>query len=365
MTAYLLRRFGLLIPTLLGIMALNFFIIQTAPGGPVDQFIARLSGEGDMAMERLSGQGSEVGSPPEAGENALPNSRGVSPELLLEIQKLYGFDRPILERFTSMLHDYVTFNFGNSFFKGRSVVGLIRDSLPVSMSLGIWSTLVIYLVSIPLGIRKAVKHGTRFDAATGVAVVVANAVPVFLFAILLIVFFAGGSYFKWFPLRGLVSPGFEALSMTNKIADYFRHLCLPITAMVIGGFATLTMLTKNSFLDEIGKLYVAAARAKGLTEKKILYGHIFRNAMLIVISGFPAAFISMFFTGSLLVEVIFSLNGMGLLGFEAAMQRDYPVMFATLYIFTLMGLITKIISDLTYTFVDPRIDFESREARHG
>lgn len=365
MTTYLLRRLGLMIPTLLGIMALNFFIVQTAPGGPVDQFIAKLSGEGDMVMERITGQGSEVDSVPDGNDVGLTDTRGVSPELLREIKELYGFDKPLLTRFGTMLADYATFNFGDSFFKGHSVTELIRTSLPVSMSLGIWSTLIIYLVSIPLGIRKAVSHGSRFDAATGVAVIVANAIPVFLFAILLIVLFAGGSYFKWFPIRGLVSPGFEGLSTADKIIDYFKHLTLPITSMVIGGFATLTMLTKNSFLDEIGKLYVVAARAKGLTEKKVLYGHIFRNAMLIVISGFPAAFISMFFTGSLLVEVIFSLNGMGLLGFEAAMQRDYPVMFATLYIFTVIGLGTKIISDLTYTFVDPRIDFESREIRHG
>jgi len=365
MTSYLLRRLGLMIPTLLGILALNFFIIQTAPGGPVDQFIAQLSGEGDMVMERITGESSEVGSSPMDEEPGVPGSRGISPELVLEIQKMYGFDKPVLERFGTMLADYATFNFGDSFFKGRSVINLVLDCLPVSMSLGIWSTLIIYLVSIPLGIRKAVKSGSKFDASTGVAVVVANAIPVFLFAILLIVLFAGGSYLKWFPLRGLVSPGFENLSMAGKIVDYFMHLALPITAMVIGGFATLTMLTKNSFLDEIGKLYVVAAKAKGLTEGKVLYGHIFRNAMLIIISGFPSAFISMFFTGSLLVEVIFSLNGMGLLGFEAAMQRDYPVMFATLYIFTLIGLFTKILSDLTYSLVDPRIDFERKEARHG
>ncbi|WP_147818893.1 microcin C ABC transporter permease YejB [Salidesulfovibrio onnuriiensis] len=365
MTTYLLRRLALMVPTLLGIMALNFFIIQTAPGGPVDQFIAKLSGEGDMVMERITGQATEVSGGHDKGEGEPFNSRDLSPELLQEIQKLYGFDKPLLERFGTMLKDYATFDFGDSFFKGRSVVELVRESLPVSMSLGIWSTLIIYLVSIPLGIRKAVKHGTRFDAATGMAVIVANAIPVFLFAILLIVLFAGGSYFKWFPLRGLVSPGFERLPLSGKIADYFMHLALPIAAMVIGGFATLTMLTKNSFLDEIGKLYVVAAQAKGLSEKKVLYGHIFRNAMLIVISGFPAAFVSMFFTGSLLVEVIFSLNGMGLLGFEAAMQRDYPVMFATLYIFTTIGLATKIISDLTYIFIDPRIDFESRGPRHG
>ncbi|XPV74706.1 MAG: microcin C ABC transporter permease YejB [Desulfovibrio sp.] len=365
MTTYILRRLGLIIPTLLGIMALNFFIIQAAPGGPVDQFIANLSGEGDAIMERITGQGSEVAPTLSDDTMMMSSTQGVSPELLEEIQKLYGFDKPIHERFITMLTDYASFNFGDSFFKGRSVLELIWDSLPVSMSLGIWSTLIIYLVSIPLGIRKAVRHGSKFDAMTGVAIITANAIPVFLFAILLIVLFAGGSYLKWFPLRGLVSPGFETMTFAEQLIDYAHHLALPIIAMVIGGFATLTMLTKNSFMDEIGKLYVVAARAKGLTENKVLYGHIFRNAMLIVISGFPAAFIHMFFTGSLLVEVIFSLNGMGLLGFEAAMQRDYPVMFATLYIFTLMGLLTQLISDLTYTFVDPRIDFSHKEARHG
>lgn len=367
MIQYILRRLALVIPTLLGIMALNFFIIQTAPGGPVDQFIAKLSGESDAVMERIGGSSgdgvSTVHDDPAA--DAGRSVRGVSPEIVREVEKMYGFDRPVHERFVKMLGEYIRFDFGDSFFKGRSVTGLLADSLPVSMSLGIWSTLIIYLVSIPLGIRKAVTHGSKFDAATGIAVVVGNAVPMFLFAILLVVLFAGGSYFKWFPLRGLVSPGFEDMTLWQQIRDYISHLILPITAMVIGGFATLTMLTKNSFLDEIGKLYVVAARAKGLTEGRVLYGHIFRNAMLIVISGFPAAFIHMFFTGSLLIEVIFSLNGIGLLGFEAAMQRDYPVMFATLYIFTLIGLLTKLISDLTYMFIDPRIDFDGRGARHA
>ncbi|WP_462326485.1 microcin C ABC transporter permease YejB [Desulfobaculum sp.] len=369
MSAYILRRLALVVPTLLGIMALNFFIIQTAPGGPVDQFLARLSGESGAVIERIGGSAGDGVSAqmedPAGGDEQLSATRGISPELVREVEKLYGFDRPLHERFVTMLWDYTCFDFGDSFFKGRSVLELLRDSLPVSISLGVWSTLIIYLVSIPLGIRKAVTHGSRFDAATGVAVVVGNAVPVFLFAILLVVLFAGGSYLKWFPLRGLTSPGFDQMTLLQQIADYVRHLALPITAMVIGGFATLTMLTKNSFLDEIGKLYVVAARAKGLNESRVLYGHIFRNAMLIVVSGFPAAFVHMFFTGSLLVEVIFSLNGLGLLGFEAAMQRDYPVMFATLYIFTLIGLLTKLASDLTYMLIDPRIDFETRGGGHA
>nr|WP_280712734.1 microcin C ABC transporter permease YejB [Desulfobaculum xiamenense] len=362
-----MRRLALVVPTLLGIMALNFFIIQTAPGGPVDQFLARLSGEDSGVMERIGGEsGDGIATAVDDASGAVHTvTRGVSAELIRKVELLYGFDRPVHERFVKMLGDYACFDFGDSFFKGRSVTGLLWDSLPVSVSLGVWSTLIIYLVSIPLGIRKAVRHGSRFDAVTGIAVVVGNAVPVFLFAIALVVLFAGGSYFKWFPLRGLVSPGFEDMTTWGRIADYASHLALPITAMVIGGFATLTMLTKNSFLDEIGRLYVVAARARGLTERRVLYGHIFRNAMLIVISGFPAAFVHMFFTGSLLIEVIFSLNGLGLLGFEAAMQRDYPVMFATLYMFTLIGLVTKLACDLTYMFIDPRIDFERRGGAHA
>ncbi|MGL5236722.1 MAG: microcin C ABC transporter permease YejB, partial [Plesiomonas shigelloides] len=272
----------------------------------------------------------------------------------------FGFDKPLHERYFTMLWDYLRFDFGNSLFKGGSVISLIVDRMPVSISIGLWSTLIIYLISIPLGIRKAVYHGSRFDIWTSSLVIIGNAIPGFLFAILLIVLFAGGSYFDWFPLRGLVSPDFASLPWYGKIADYFWHLVLPITATVIGGFATLTMLTKNSFLDEIRKQYVVTARAKGLTESKVLYKHVFRNAMLLIIAGFPAAFISMFFTGSMLIEVMFSLEGLGLLGFEATMQRDYPVMFGTLYIFTLLGLLLGILSDITYTLVDPRIDFEAR-----
>ena len=274
---------------------------------------------------------------------------------------MYGFDKPIHVRFLEMLRNYLVFDFGESFFRDRKVTDLILEKMPVSISLGIWSTLAVYLVSIPLGIRKAVRHGSRFDVWSSTIVIFGNAIPTFLFAILLIILFAGGNYFSWFPLRGLFSDNFETLSLGEKILDYFWHLTLPIISILIGAFATLTMLTKNSFLDEINKQYVMTARAKGLTEGKVLYGHVFRNAMLIIIAGFPAAFISMFFTGSLLIEIIFSLDGLGLLGFESALQRDYPVMFGTLYIFTLLGLVVGLISDITYTIVDPRIDFESRD----
>jgi len=370
MTAYILRRLLLIIPTLIAIITINFFIVQIAPGGPVDQMIANMSGiQGNMIMERISGQGMQEagGSLDSSGPagaqgetSGYRGARGLEPEVIAEIEKRFGFDKPLHVRYFDMLKRYAVFDFGDSLFKGRSVVGLIIDRLPVSISLGVWSTLIIYLISIPMGIRKAVRNGSRFDIWTSSAVIVGNAIPTFLFAIILIIFFAGGNYLNWFPLRGLVSDNFAELSLFGKIADYFHHLALPILAMVIGGFATLTMLTKNSFLDEINKQYVMTARAKGCTEKRTLRKHVFRNAMLLIIAGFPSAFISMFFTGSLLIEVIFSLEGLGLLGFEATMQRDYPVMFGTLYMFTLLGLLLNLVSDLTYTVVDPRIDFESR-----
>ena len=367
MLAYIIRRLLFMIPTILGIMTINFFVVQAAPGGPVEQMIARLEGQGTSATARITGgsQGEVMGSGPDSGSSSrvavkYRGGRGLDPELIKEIERLYGFDRPLWERYWIMIKNYAVFDFGDSFFRSRSVLDLIISKMPVSISLGVWSTLLIYLISIPLGIRKAVNHGTKFDVWTSTAVIVGNAIPVFLFAIILIVLFAGGSYFKWFPLRGLTSDNFELLSLGGKILDYFWHLCLPITALVIGGFATLTMLTKNSFLDEIHKQYVVTARSKGLNEGRILYGHVFRNAMLIIIAGFPSAFISMFFTGSLLIEIIFSLDGLGLLGFESTINRDYPVMFGTLYIFTLIGLIMKLISDITYTVVDPRIDFEAR-----
>ncbi|GHU61773.1 microcin C ABC transporter permease YejB [Spirochaetia bacterium] len=366
MAAYILRRLLLIIPTLWAIITINFFIVQIAPGGPVDQAIANMRGgmDEDMTLGRITGnsRGDTVSGGLNRGENASAyrGARGLDPEVIAEIEKRYGFDKPMGVRYLQMLKNYATFNFGDSLFRGRSVLGLIAERLPVSISLGLWSTLIIYLVSIPLGIRKAVKNGTRFDLWTSTAVILGNAIPSFLFAVLLVVLFAGGSFLKIFPLRGLFSVDAAGLSLWGKILDYFWHLVLPILAMIIGGFASLTMLTKNSFLDEIHKQYVMTARAKGLTEKAILIKHVFRNAMLIVISGFPAVFISMFFTGSVLIEVIFSLEGLGLLGFESTMQRDYPVIFATLYIFTLLGLLLSLVSDLMYTVIDPRIDFEAR-----
>ncbi|MDR1868071.1 MAG: microcin C ABC transporter permease YejB [Treponema sp.] len=361
MAAYIIRRLLLIIPTLLAIITINFFIIQIAPGGPVDQAIATMQGFGsNTSVQRISGGGGGEGTEQKVESSRYRGSRGLDPEVIAEIERLYGFDKPILQRYGRMLKNYITFDFGNSLFRARSVLDLITERMPVSISLGLWSTLIIYLVSIPLGIRKAVKNGTKFDTWTSAVIVIGNAIPSFLFAVLLIVLFAGGSFIKIFPLRGLFSTDLNSMNLLQKIGDYFWHLTLPIIAMIIGGFASLTMLTKNSFLDEINKQYVMTARAKGLTEKKILMGHVFRNAMLIIIAGFPAAFISMFFTGSVLIEVIFSLDGLGLLGFESTMQRDYPVIFATLYIFTLMGLLLSLLSDLMYTIIDPRIDFEAR-----
>ncbi len=366
MLAYILRRMLLIIPTLLGIMVLNFIIVQAAPGGPVEQTLARLRGTGDVTA-RVSGdmggaEGTRAANATSGNESSYRGARGLPPDLVKQIEHLYGFDKPAYVRFLDMMRRYLTFDFGESFFKGRPVIQLIEEKLPVSISLGIWTTLITYLVSIPLGIRKAVRDGTPFDVWTSGVIVVGNAIPSFLFAILLIVLFAGGSYLQVFPLRGLVSDNWHQLSLPWKILDYLWHMVLPITALSIGSFASLTMLTKNSFMDEIGKQYVITARAKGLSERRVLYGHVFRNAMLIVIAGFPAAFVGVLFTGSLLIEVIFSLDGLGLLGFEAALGRDYPVMFATLYIFTLLGLVLKLISDLTYVLVDPRIDFEGRRA---
>ena len=356
MLAYIVRRLLLIIPTLFGILLINFLIIQAAPGGPVEQMIAKLEGF-DGATSRIAGGGAEVSV---AGSN-YRGAQGLDPELVGEIERMYGFDKPAHERFWIMLVNYLHLDFGESFFRDAKVTDLIIEKMPVSISLGLWSTLIMYLVSIPLGIAKATRHGSNFDIWTSSAIIVGYAIPAFLFAILLIVVFAGGSYFDWFPLRGLTSNNFDELSLFEQIKDYFWHLALPVTALVIGNFATLTFLTKNSFLDEINKQYVVTARAKGLGETRVLYGHIFRNAMLLVIAGFPSALIGIFFTGSLLIEVIFSLDGLGLLSFEAAINRDYPVVFGTLFIFTLLGLVVKLIGDITYTLVDPRIDFESRE----
>jgi len=356
MTAYIVRRLLLIPLTLLGIIAINFLIVQLAPGGPVEQVLARLQGLDVGATAQFAGGGAETTS----ARGDYRGARGLPPELVADIERQFGFDKPPLERFVLMVKRYMTFDLGESFFRSQGVAELIVDKLPVSVSLGLWSTLIIYLVSIPLGIAKAVRDGTRFDAATSYAVFIGYAMPSFLFAILLIVLFAGGQYFSWFPLRGLTSDNWDELSLLGKVADYFWHLALPITAMVAGGFASLTMLTKNSFLEEINKQYVLTARAKGLTSRRVLYGHVFRNAMLIVIAGFPATLVSMLFTGSVLIEVIFSLDGLGLLGFEAVINRDYPVVFGTLFVFSLIGLVLNLINDVVYTAIDPRIDFEAR-----
>jgi len=369
MLSYIIRRLLLIIPTLLAIITLNFFIVQIAPGGPVDQMIANMMGmSSNMTMERVSGMGKqEVGQGNGNGkiyqqnnDSVYRGARGLDPEVIEEIEQRFGFNKPLHVRYFNMLWSYLRFDFGESLFKGKGILTLIGERMPVSVSLGLWSTMIIYLASIPLGIKKAVHNNSMFDVWTSTVIILGNAIPVFLFAILLIILFAGGTYFNIFPLRGLVSENFDKLNLLQKLLDYFWHIALPVFSMVIGGFASLTMLTKNSFLDEIHKQYVLTAKAKGLTEKGILFGHVFRNAMLLIIAGFPSAFISMFFTGSLLIEVIFSLEGLGLLGFEAIMQRDYPVIFSTLYMFTLLGLVLGLVSDITYTIVDPRIDFEHR-----
>jgi microcin C transport system permease protein len=365
MTAYIIRRLLLMIPTLLGIMVINFVVIQLAPGGPVEQVIAQLTGEGAEITERVTRSGTgETLKVTQVGDGATSRYRGaqgLDPEFIAELEQRFGFDKPIHERFIQMIGNYIVFDFGDSFFRDRAVIDLVLDKVPVSISLGIWTTLLVYLISIPLGVAKAVRDGSRFDVWTSAVVIVGNAIPGFLFAVFLLVLFAGGSYLDWFPLRGLVSENWRDLSWPALVGDYLWHMVLPVSAMVIGGFATLTMLTKNSFLDQINQQYVITARAKGLTEQRVLYGHVFRNAMLIVIAGFPSAFIGVLFTGSVLIEIIFSLDGLGLLGFEAAFARDYPVMFGTLYFFSLLGLIMGLIGDLTYTLIDPRIDFESRE----
>jgi len=364
MLNYILKRILLIIPTLFGILAVNFIIIQAAPGGPVEKAIAQIKGNEVSVTQRFSSSGGEQTQTNKLNLNyessKYRGSQGIDPDLIKELEKQYGFDKPPMERFINMLGNYLFFDFGDSFYKDKTVIELVIEKLPVSISLGLWTTLIIYLISIPLGIKKAVKDGSDFDIMTSSLIIIGYAIPGFLFAIFLIVLFSGGSYFDIFPLRGLVSDNWNELNTIDKIKDYFWHLTLPVLAMVIGGFASLTMLTKNSFLDEINKQYVITARAKGISEKKVLYGHVFRNAMLIVISGFPSAFINILFTSSLLIEVIFSLDGLGLLGFEAALGRDYPVVFGSLYIFTLIGLLLKLISDLTYVLIDPRIDFENR-----
>ncbi len=360
MGAYILRRLLLVIPTLLGIMIVNFTLVQFVPGGPIEQIIAQMEGGGDV-FEGIAGGGSDIEQQTGGANDRYVGARGLPPEFIEELEREFGFDKPPVERFLTMMGNYLTLDFGESYFRSISVTDLVLEKMPVSISLGLWSTLIAYLVSIPLGIRKAVKDGSRFDTWTSGTIIVAYAIPGFLFAILLLVLFAGGSYWQIFPLRGLTSDDWDSLSLFGKIIDYFWHITLPVIALTISAFATLTLLTKNSFLDEIKKQYVMTARAKGLSEGKVLYGHVFRNAMLIVIAGFPAVFIGVFFGSSIIIETIFSLDGLGRLGFEAAVARDYPVIFGTLFIFGLMGLVVGIVSDLMYVLVDPRIDFEKRE----
>ncbi len=364
MATYLIRRLFLVFPTLFGIMLINFMIVQAAPGGPIEQLIADISQIGGQATDTITRAGSDVMEPQTVSDQSGPEGyrgrQGLLPEYIAELEKQYGFDKPIWERFFIMMGDYLTLDFGTSFFRDQKVIDLVIDKMPVSISLGVWTTVIVYLVSIPLGIRKAIRDGSRFDIWTSTVLAIGTAIPSYLFAVFLLVFFAGSSYLQWFPLGGLVSDGWEEMSLGNQILDYLWHMVLPVFAMVIGGFASLSLLTKNSFLDQLRLQYVVTARAKGVTERRVLYGHVFRNAMLIVIAGFPAAFIGVLFTGSLLIEIIFSLDGLGLLGFEAVIRRDYNVMFGTLFFFSLIGLILNIVSDLTYTLVDPRIDFERR-----
>ncbi len=371
MAAYLLKRLLLIIPTMLGIMLISFVIVQFAPGGPVEQMIAKLTGSDSSISDRLGGGARDTmggGSQSQIGQGAgdsvtskYRGAQGLDPEFIKSLEKQFGFDKPAHERFLLMMKNYLMFDFGKSYFRDVSVIDLIKEKMPVSISLGLWMTLITYFISIPLGIRKAVRDGEPFDSWTSTVLIIGYAVPGFLIAVLLLIVFAGSSFFQWFPSRGLTSDNWDQLSLIGKIVDYFWHLTLPIIAMSLGAFTTMTFLTKNSFLDEIRKQYVVTARSKGLGEHEVLYGHIFRNAMLIVIAGFPAAFIGAFFSGALLIETVFSLDGLGLLGFESAIKRDYAVVFATLYIFALMGLVVNVITDFVYTLVDPRNDFESRE----
>jgi microcin C transport system permease protein len=359
MGAYILKRLLLMIPTILGVMLLTFLIVQFVPGGPIEQVIAQLENPNESGS-RLDGSGTENVANNDSNSK-YRGAEGLDPEFIKKLEVQFGFDKPPLERFLTMVWNYLRFDFGDSYFSGRPVISLILEKMPVSISLGLWLTLVSYLISIPLGIRKAVKDGSTFDIWTSAVIIVGYAIPNFIFAIILIVLFAGGSYYDWFPLRGLTSDNFDTLSWWGKIKDYAWHLALPLLALGVSSFATMTLLTKNSFLDEIKKQYVVTARAKGLTETKVLYGHVFRNAMLLVIAGFPGAFLASFFSGSLLIEQVFSLDGLGLMTFKAVEKRDYAIVFANLYIMTLLGLVVALVSDLIYTWIDPRIDFESRE----
>ena len=373
MLSYIIRRLLLMFPTLLGIMVINFAIIQFAPGGPIEQIIAQVTGADVSPTARIGGgSGQETGTSSQAAAQTggaasavtskYRGAQGLDPAFIKQLEKQFGFDKPIHERFFLMIGNFINFDFGTSYFRDETVVNLVLEKMPVSISLGLWSTLIIYLVCIPLGVRKAVKDGSRFDVWTTIAMTVGFATPSFVLAVLLIVFFAGGSFLDWFPLRGLYSENYDELSVFGQVLDYFWHLALPLIALVSGAFLSLSMLTKNSFLDQINMQYVLTARAKGLTERRVMYGHVFRNAMLIVIAGFPGLFVSILFTGALLIEVIFSLDGLGLLGFEALLKRDYPIVFGSLFFFTLLSLVMRLVGDLTYTIVDPRIDFEARGA---
>ena len=373
MATYLLKRILLIIPTLFGIMLISFAVIQFAPGGPVEQIIAQVTGTDVAATSRFGGGGgaetggasqgsAQSGGDASAAASKYRGAQGLDPEFIRQLEKQFGFDKPMHERFILMMGNFIRFDFGTSYFRDETVVNLVLEKMPVSISLGLWSTLILYVVAIPLGVRKAVRDGTRFDLWTTIVMTIAFATPSFVLAVLLIVFFAGGSFLDWFPLRGLVSENFAQLSLLGQIGDYFWHLALPLVSLIAGGFLSLTMLTKNSYLDQINMQYVLTARAKGLTERRVLYGHVFRNAMLIVIASFPGVFVGILFTGALLIEVIFSLDGLGLLGFEALIKRDYPIVFASTYFFTLLGLAMRLVGDLTYTIVDPRIDFEARGA---
>ena len=356
MGRYVLRRLLLILPTLFGIMVINFILVQFAPGGPVEQAIVQAQGL-DISTTASVSAPTSMGP---SSQSSYTGSEGLDPAFVARMEKAFGFDKPPLERFSLMLWNYVRLDFGESYFQNRTVFDLVVERLPVSVSLGLWSLVLIYGVSIPLGMAKAVRDGTAFDVWSSAVVFVAYAIPGFLIAVMLIILFAGGTYLDWFPMRGMVSEHFSDLTPFGKVTDYFWHLALPLTALTIGGFATLTMLTKNSFLEEVNKQFVLTARSKGLTEKRVLFGHVFRNAILIVIAGFPAAFVSLLFTGALLIEVIFSIDGIGLLGYEAVVKRDYPIFFGTLFVFTLIGLVMQLIGDIVYTIVDPRIDFETR-----
>ena len=359
MLSYIFRRLILIIPTLVGIMCINFFLVQFVPGGPIEQIISDLE-KNSSFLDSIGGGSQEVRT--SDGIESYKGSVGLPKDFIDELEAQFGFDKPLWERFFSMMYDYITFDFGDSYFRSISVIELIIEKMPVSISLGLWTTLLAYMISIPLGIRKALLDGTSFDNWTSTLIIIGYSIPGFLFAIFLLVLFAGGSYLQLFPIRGLVSSNFENMSFFGQIKDYFWHIALPVIASTVSAFATLTLLTKNSFLDEIKKQYVITARSKGLSDQRVLYGHVFRNAMLIIIAGFPGLFISVFFGSSLIIETIFSLDGLGRLGFEAAVSRDYPVVFGTLYIFGLLGLVVGLLSDLMYVWVDPRIDFEKRQS---